>query len=71
MDVLAALSNRQNHGNFRVENVREIVKIIGGQVGVKVKDKACKRKKCPYYNENYRLCNICEWNPDGVWMKER
>lgn len=32
------------------------------------REKPCKRKKCPYYNVEYRLCKICEWNPEGVWI---
>lgn len=31
-------------------------------------EKPCKRKKCPHYREEYRLCRICEWNPEGVWI---
>ena len=31
------------------------------------KEKSCKRKKCPHYGVEYRLCRICEWNPEGIW----
>lgn len=34
-------------------------------------NKSCKRKKCPHYKENYKLCEICEWNPNGVWLKDK
>lgn len=32
------------------------------------KEKSCKRKKCPHYGVEYRLCKICEWNPEGIWV---
>ena len=35
---------------------------------MKIKKKSCKRKKCPHYKEIYRLCDICEWNPNRVWI---
>lgn len=35
------------------------------------REKPCKRKKCPYYNVEYRLCKICEWNPEGVWIERK
>lgn len=38
---------------------------------MKVKDKSCKRKKCPHYSEVYRLCELCAWNPNGVWIKKK
>ena len=37
----------------------------------KEKEKSCKRKNCPHYKENYRLCEICEWNPNGVWINRK
>lgn len=37
-------------------------------IDMKIKDKPCKRKKCPHYKEIYRMCDVCEWNPKGVWI---
>ena len=37
----------------------------------KEKQKSCKRKNCPRYKENYRLREICEWNPNGVWINRK
>ena len=34
-------------------------------------DKPCKRKKCPYCKEKFRFCAVCEWNPSGVWLKDK
>ena len=31
-------------------------------------EKPCKRKKCPLYRGEYHSCNMCEWNPEGVWI---
>lgn len=36
---------------------------------MKNKEKPCKRKKCPYYSEYYKLCYICDYNPEGVWVE--
>ena len=38
---------------------------------MKIKEKPCKRKKCPHYKECYKLCSICEWNPNGVWIMQK
>jgi hypothetical protein len=35
------------------------------------KEKPCKRKKCPYYDLEYHLCEICGWNPKGVWIERK
>lgn len=34
-------------------------------------DKPCKRKKCPHYKEKFIFCAVCEWNPNGVWLKDK
>ena len=33
----------------------------------KIKEKSCKRKKCPYYTMYFRRCEFCEWNPKRMW----
>ena len=33
-----------------------------------IKEKKCKRKKCPYYNEISIKCIYCEWHPDSLWV---
>ena len=35
-------------------------------------DKPCRRKKCPHYKDSmYKWCSLCQWNPNGVWIKEK
>ena len=35
------------------------------------KQKACKRKKCPYYNVVFNKCSKCEWNPNALWTEKK
>lgn len=34
-------------------------------------DNPCKRKKCPYYNEITKKCEVCDWNPYSAWTEKK
>lgn len=36
-----------------------------------IKQKMCKRRKCPYYNIYSEKCGKCDWNPDGYWVEKK